>query len=105
MITARPVDPERVACEICLTEVPRSAATMSETRDYVAYFCGLGCYEKWKNQGAPEAPPPEPETQLGQGRSRSRDDRVKQAIKQHPQRDEPKLDSVEPSERHGPPET
>lgn len=46
----KPIDVERVACEVCLKEVPKSAAIASETTDYVAYFCGLNCYEKWKNQ-------------------------------------------------------
>ena len=44
------VELERVACEICLKEVPRSEATVPEATDYVAYFCGLDCYEKWKSQ-------------------------------------------------------
>lgn len=43
---------ERVACDMCLREVPRSEAIVPEAADYVAYFCGLECLEKWKN------PPP-----------------------------------------------
>lgn len=50
---------ERVSCEICLKEVPRSAAVMAEVREYVAYFCGLECYEKWVEQRAGE-PSPQP---------------------------------------------
>lgn len=46
----KPVDVERVACEICLKEVPLSEATVPEATDYVVHFCGLECYEKWKNQ-------------------------------------------------------
>ena len=34
----------------------------------------------------------------GAGRSKSRDERLKRAIQQHPQRDEPKADSVERDE-------
>jgi hypothetical protein len=49
-IAARPADPERIACEVCLKEIPRSEATMSEAADYVAYFCGLACFEQWKSQ-------------------------------------------------------
>ena len=45
------VEVEQVACEVCLKEVPRSEATVPEAHDYVAYFCGLECYEKWKQQG------------------------------------------------------
>jgi hypothetical protein len=52
---AKPVEPQRVPCEVCLKEVPRSEAAMAEARDYVAYFCGLDCYEKWRRER------PEPE--------------------------------------------
>jgi len=53
----KPVEEEpRVACEICLKEVPRSEAAIAEARDYVAYFCGLECYEKWKSQPAVQEP-------------------------------------------------
>lgn len=49
---------ERVACEICLKEVPISEAAVPEATDYVAYFCGLDCYEKWKSQrGKPDREP------------------------------------------------
>jgi hypothetical protein len=41
------------------------------------------------------APPPEPEIQEGHGRSRVKDDEVKRIIRQHPQRDAPRVDSVE----------
>jgi hypothetical protein len=52
----KPVDVERVACEICMKEVPVTEATVSEATDYVVHFCGLECYEKWKNQhGKPVA--------------------------------------------------
>jgi hypothetical protein len=47
----KPVDVERVACEICLKEVPITEATVPEATDYVVHFCGLECYQKWKNQG------------------------------------------------------
>ena len=46
---------ELVACDVCLKEVPRSEATVPEAADYVVHFCGLECYEKWKNQQ--EKPP------------------------------------------------
>lgn len=41
---------ERVSCEVCLKEIPGSEAAMVEAVDYVVYFCGLDCYEKWKEQ-------------------------------------------------------
>ncbi|WP_296448057.1 DUF3330 domain-containing protein [Rhodoferax sp. UBA5149] len=48
----KPVDVERVACEICLKEVPLSEATVPEATDYFVHFCGLACYEKWRDQRA-----------------------------------------------------
>ena len=50
-----PVELERVACEICLKELPKSEATVPEATDYIAYFCGLECYEKWKSQSGKAA--------------------------------------------------
>jgi hypothetical protein len=43
----KPVELESVACEVCLKEVPPGEGQNIETADYVAYFCGLECYEKW----------------------------------------------------------
>ncbi len=91
------LDPERAFCEVCLKQVPRSEAAMAEARDYVAYFCGLDCYDKWQHAGSPQ-PQPAHEMQAGHGRSKSRDDRLKRVLKHHPQRDEPRVDSVEPEE-------
>ena len=45
--TAKLTDVELVKCEVCLKEVPKSGAQSAEARDYVAYFCGLGCYAEW----------------------------------------------------------
>jgi hypothetical protein len=39
-----------VPCEVCLKEVPASAAKSEEAADYVHHFCGLDCYEKWQKQ-------------------------------------------------------
>lgn len=38
---------KKVSCQTCLKEIPKSEAKVSEASDYVAYFCGLECYEKW----------------------------------------------------------
>lgn len=46
----KPVKVEQVACEICLREVPLTEAIVPEAADYVAHFCGLECYQEWKNQ-------------------------------------------------------
>ncbi|HZM36287.1 MAG TPA: DUF3330 domain-containing protein [Burkholderiales bacterium] len=44
----------RVPCTVCQREIPLSAAVWRESSDYVAHFCGLECYELWRNQsGSP----------------------------------------------------
>jgi hypothetical protein len=45
---------ERIACEICLKEVPISEAKSEEASDYFFHFCGIDCYTKWKEQETPE---------------------------------------------------
>ena len=47
----KPVELESVKCDVCLKEVPVSEATVSEASDYFVHFCGLECYEKWKEKG------------------------------------------------------
>ena len=44
-----------IACEVCLKEIPESHAKTAEADDYVAHFCGLDCYQKWKTQHKHEA--------------------------------------------------
>ena len=41
---------ELVDCEICLNEIPISEAKSEEACEYVAHFCGLDCYDKWRRQ-------------------------------------------------------
>jgi hypothetical protein len=81
-----------VFCEVCLKEVPKDRALVSETHEHTAYFCSAECYDKWTARAPHEAEPPAAEAQLGHGRSRSRDDRLKRAERQHPERDEPKIE-------------
>jgi hypothetical protein len=90
------MDPQSVFCEVCLKRVPKSDALTDEARDHVAHFCGATCYERWRGERRPAAAPHE--LQEGAGRSISRDERLKHATKQHPQRDEPRADSVEPGD-------
>ena len=39
-----------IPCAVCQREIPLSAAVWRESSDYVAHFCGLECYERWRNQ-------------------------------------------------------
>jgi hypothetical protein len=36
-----------VKCTVCLKEIPRSEAKSPEGQDYLIYFCGLDCYDRW----------------------------------------------------------
>ena len=46
----KPTEVEQIACDVCMKEVPLSQATVPESQDYVAHFCGLECYAKWKGE-------------------------------------------------------
>lgn len=49
-----PKEPEHVSCDICMKEVPIDEANSFEATDYVVHFCGLECYEKWKQKKKPQ---------------------------------------------------
>lgn len=37
-------------CKICFKEIPKSVALSAEGKDYVWYFCGPACYDKFREQ-------------------------------------------------------
>ncbi len=41
-------------CEMCLKEIPESAAFTPEGSEYVGHFCGIECYQEFlrKRRGA-----------------------------------------------------
>jgi len=49
-----PQKSEEVACSVCMKEIPASEAKSEEAAGYVAHFCGLDCYDKWKKQTGDE---------------------------------------------------
>lgn len=53
------VECAHVACEVCLKEVPKSEAVIPEAADYVAYFCGLECYQQWRRLSGGSAAQPQ----------------------------------------------
>ena len=46
----RPIEPETVSCEVCFKEIPISEAKSVKATDYIMYYCGLDCYDKWSKQ-------------------------------------------------------
>ena len=45
-----PKEPGYVACEVCLAEIPESVAMSSEGDEYTQHFCGIECYNKWREE-------------------------------------------------------
>jgi len=45
---------ETISCEVCQKEIPLSEAARFEAEDYVAHFCGLECFSKWKQRSEAE---------------------------------------------------
>jgi len=41
-----------IDCDVCLAEIPSGGGISAEGDDYVFHFCGIACYQKWKEQGA-----------------------------------------------------
>jgi len=44
-------------CDVCLQEIPASESRSDEASDYVVHFCGLDCYELWRQKQADSAAP------------------------------------------------
>jgi hypothetical protein len=38
-------------CSVCHRDIPLSTSLWRESSDYVAHFCGLDCYDKWRQHG------------------------------------------------------
>jgi Domain of unknown function (DUF3330) len=36
------------SCAVCEHEVPLSEAPVREASDYMAHYCGLDCYDRWR---------------------------------------------------------
>ena len=45
-----PLLTEVIPCEICLTEIPNSVIFNAEFDAYVSNYCGLDCYEQWREK-------------------------------------------------------
>ena len=45
-----PKEPEHVACEVCMKQIPKDVAKSFEGEEYVLHFCGLECYTKWQQK-------------------------------------------------------
>lgn len=48
--TPKVLVPQQLDCEVCLREIPASEVLMEEAGEYVMYFCGLDCYQAWRER-------------------------------------------------------
>lgn len=46
----KPSEPEIVSCDICMKEIPKSGEHVAEAEDYVVHFCGIDCYQQWREK-------------------------------------------------------
>jgi len=44
------VSVETIPCEVCLTEIPDAEISNPEFDAYVSNYCGLECYEQWREK-------------------------------------------------------
>jgi len=49
-----PKEPDCVACQVCLEQIPKSAAISVEADQYAQHFCGIECYSQWKQRSKEE---------------------------------------------------
>ena len=47
---SNPSEAEKIPCDVCRKELPLSEAMIPEAEEYIAHFCDLECYEKWKQE-------------------------------------------------------
>lgn len=48
-------DTRRLRCDTCQKDIPSSVGVTAEGRDYVWHFCGMSCYERWRQKLPPQA--------------------------------------------------
>lgn len=52
MIEKDDVKVDLIACEVCLEEIPDSVNQNAEADEYVSNYCGLECYQLWRDKNA-----------------------------------------------------
>lgn len=45
-----PDAPAQAQCAVCGAHIVPGQAKSAETQDYMLYFCGLDCYQKWRKE-------------------------------------------------------
>jgi len=55
MIDQTVIENEQLECNVCLREIPRTVGNSVEGDEYVSHYCGLDCYQKWRDMHRSEA--------------------------------------------------
>ncbi|MDH3326693.1 MAG: DUF3330 domain-containing protein [Gammaproteobacteria bacterium] len=50
MIDKNTTQIETIPCKICLQEIPSSVNQNAEADEYVSNYCGLECYQQWRDK-------------------------------------------------------
>ena len=50
MIKKDEVKVDTIACKTCLDEIPNSVNQNAEADEYVSNYCGLECYQVWRDK-------------------------------------------------------
>jgi len=50
MIDKTTTQVETISCDICLQEIPDSVNQNAEADEYVSNYCGLECYQQWRDK-------------------------------------------------------
>ena len=46
----RPEAPERLDCDVCITQIPADSVINAECAEYIYHFYGIDCYREWLDQ-------------------------------------------------------
>jgi len=46
---------QKIACSVCLKEIPLNMVDTPEGSDYIGHFCGIECYEEFAAQQKTES--------------------------------------------------
>ncbi len=49
------IQPQKIACSVCLKEIPLNLADTPVGADYVGHYCGIECYEEFAARQKVEA--------------------------------------------------
>jgi len=55
MMEKNAIATQTIPCDVCLQEIPTTVNQNAEADEYVSNYCGLECYQQWKERQSKEA--------------------------------------------------